>query len=104
MEAFLEVLGLLVLRLGVPLVITLLISSWLMKLDQKWHDAEIARQTRVLPTHDAPHCWEVMGCDPTKRDSCPAYRMRPLPCWLARQRLSGRVQEQCLNCLVFQTA
>jgi hypothetical protein len=92
--------ALFLLRVGLPLGITLLAGYLLSRLDAKWQADEAAR--RSLPA--APCCWEIMGCDPAKLAACPVRRLRPLPCWMARQRLEGRIPERCFDCEVFVTA
>jgi hypothetical protein len=92
--------ALLLLRVGLPVAITVLAGYLLSRLDAKWQADELAHQN--LPS--APRCWEIMGCDPAKRAACPACRLRPLPCWMAQQRLEGRIPERCFSCEVFLTA
>ncbi|MBI3363242.1 MAG: hypothetical protein HY023_19240 [Chloroflexi bacterium] len=93
------------LRLGVPLLITILVGHMLSRLDAKWQARE---QERLMhdssPAPEIPSCWEIRGCDPAQREKCPAYGLRPLPCWLAWRRLTGRVPECCFDCEVFLTA
>lgn len=101
------VVALFALRLGVPLLITLLIGRWLARLDAKWQAEELARESPPGPSAaraEPPRCWEVRGCDPAACEKCPAYQLRPLPCWLAFRRLTGRVPERCFACAVFLKA
>ena len=49
MEASLQVLavvGMFILRLGVPLVITLMVGYWLRQLDARWQAEALARKAR----------------------------------------------------------
>ncbi len=97
--------GLFVLRIGLPLTVSLLIGHLLSKLDEKWQADELARQTASTPAkRTAPPCWEVKGCDAAAREACPGYLLRPLPCWLAHRRVTGRLPQRCFTCQVFQAA
>lgn len=99
--------GLLALRCGLPLLITLLIGRWLSRLDAKWQAEEAARAAcagSMAARVEAPRCWEIKGCDPAMRATCPAHALRPLPCWWAFRRLNGRVPERCYACAVFLQA
>jgi len=55
-----------------------------------------------LTIHDeaAPkHCWEILRCPPEKREACPAYVRRDVPCWVAVGLAKGRrISEVCVNC------
>lgn len=97
---------LLALRLGVPVLVTLLVSYLLARLDEKWQAEELARspagQRGIL--REPPRCWEIKGCDPAQSANCPVRRLRPLPCWLAQRRLTGRIPDQCFGCPVFANA
>lgn len=44
-------------------------------------------------------CWQVRKCGDSQRLSCPAFKSRWLPCWVA-VRLGRSVQQfSCLSCL-----
>jgi hypothetical protein len=95
------VVGLFVLRCGLPLAILLAIGYFLRRLDDKWQAEQLARrQTRMV----APRCWEIKGCNPAAHAACAACRLRPLPCWMAWRKIEGRVPERCFTCLVFLNA
>jgi hypothetical protein len=94
------VVALLLLRLGVPVLFTLLVSYLLSRLDAKWK-AERAAYTQLA---QGPRCWEIRGCDAATCLICPAYKAWPVPCWITRQRESGRVPEACFTCKVFLSA
>ena len=110
MDAILEglfvVLGLL-LRLGVPIGVTILIARFLRKLDSRWRtEAEQVLEgaganlgTLVLPTP----CWDAMSCPPERRETCPAYQESGIPCW-ERFRVNGNLQDACVRCNVLQGA
>ena len=99
--------GLFGLRVGVPLIITLVIGHLLARLDARWQTAELGRRAKAEASSRAiepPRCWEINGCNPGAREKCPAYQLRPLPCWLAFRKLQGRLPERCFGCPVFAAA
>ena len=108
MEAILIVVGMFVLRLGVPLAITLGIGYGLRRLDAKWETeaqanrdrAAVPAKVKALRMSEQP-CWEVKGCDENRRTDCPACRLLDIPCWVARLRATGWLPIECHNCELF---
>ena len=48
-------------------------------------------------------CWEIQGCSPEQRESCPSWTERGTPCWdLARK--SGTNSRHCYACPVYLSA
>jgi hypothetical protein len=108
MEEILAVVGLFLLRLGVPLAITLAVGYWLRRLDAKW-EAEALRQwaeeeppeaLKALDKAEQP-CWELKGCNGASRAKCPACKYSDIPCWVARLRASGQMPAECYGCELF---
>ncbi len=101
--------GMFLLRLGVPLVITLLVGYLLRRLDAKWQ-AEAQMQLGAAPAQGpavpapaltrlaAQPCWIEKGCDEARRARCPAPKRPNIPCWLARRQAEGRLPAECYNC------
>lgn len=87
------------LRLGIPVGLSILIGWLLRRLDARWQaeaESELAQlQARTTP---AP-CWEVHHCPPGMRQRCPAYNQPNVPCW-EHQRANGQLQAACLTCKV----
>ncbi len=104
MQTFQDILAifwLFVLRIGVPLAITLAVGYWLEKK---------LRAPVTEPTHEikpvleqAAHCWEIKGCPPEAFQKCPAFLRQDLPCWLANQVATGVVKTGCSTCGLFKT-
>jgi len=97
---FSVVLGL-VLRLIIPVVITLALVYFLRRLDARWQ-AE-AEQLLLLPVVEKPKCWETCGCSVDERINCPGYQTNQ-PCWQAFRNEDGHLKERCLDCNVFRHA
>lgn len=101
------VVALFVLRLGVPLGVTLLVGWLLHRLDLSWQ-AELAEERKQAMQTDrlqpAVRCWEVWHCPVERLRACPAYTHRETPCWQHFRDSSNRLREACLSCQVFRTA
>lgn len=98
-----------ILRLGLPLLVTVAIVYWLRRLDARWQAealqerssisvAPIATTIKPLPSP----CWIVRSCPEEKRNHCPAYAQPELACWSARKQADGRLPSLCLTCLLFK--
>lgn len=87
-----------VLRIGVPLMITLMIGWWLQRLLE---EKEPAAEPQGTSAKGEPHCWEVKKtCDALRAQS--AATQRPdLPCWLALQVSGSGLTEACYSCPLF---
>ena len=48
-------------------------------------------------------CWEIQGCAPEARASCPALQDRSAPCWDLARRADDRTN-QCFECQVYLSA
>ncbi len=91
------ILGLL-LRIGIPLVISGVLFFFLKRLDERWQ-----KQARILPLVPAgKRCWEINGCAPSKKKQCPAFAQPNLPCWQVFRGKDGTLKETCLGCAVFR--
>jgi hypothetical protein len=106
-----SIIGILVLRLGVPLAVTGTLAWWLRRLDNRWqaenraeywaenwgrqHVEAVKGQERQQP------CWMVRGCSAEDRAACAAYGRPTLPCWLVRLRREGKLPKACVGCELF---
>jgi hypothetical protein len=89
------------LRLGLPVLITLVAIYFLRRLDALWQAQ--AKQENHRPIVAKADCWKVKGCTPEQRQACAALSS-PLPCWQAFRLKDGRLKEECLSCEVFLKA
>ncbi len=122
----LYIIGLFVLRLGVPIAITLTIAYFLHRLDARWEkearlEQEAGRVTKEAekkkgvslpqPVMPAPMpialdsygkpCWEIKDCDSIQTADCPARQDSSVPCWQARRQEEGRIPLECYHCEIF---
>jgi hypothetical protein len=112
------IVGMFILRLGVPLAITLAAGYWLRRMDAKWEAEALARQAEdtlaqqegdvesmieMLKVIEQP-CWILNECPKSAFIQCPAYQYSDIPCWLARRRVEGRLPQMCYRCELFTAA
>ncbi len=108
--------GMFILRLGVPLAITLAVGYLLLRLDRKWQaeawaewessklkQGEQAGQAAGRATSSVAEqlCWDLKECSQATREQCPAFKRPNIPCWLARRRAEGRLPAACYDCELF---
>ena len=88
------------LRLIVPLAITILVVIVLRKLDARWQ-AE-AENERAMLVKDKMPCWKEQGF------SMDEIKLRVekdnQPCWQTHRLSSGYLREACLDCEIFLSA
>ena len=96
-------LGLLI-RFGVPLLLTGLAALALRRLDHHWQQQAEHRRPVPLGLGAAPaevRCWETADCPPEKRQACPAFAQPAVPCWQVFRQQTGLLMKSCLSCEVF---
>lgn len=89
------------LRIGVPLLLTIMVGRGLLKLDAKWKEdgqkiriEDITNADRVI---EGMNCWEFFECSDAKRSKCKVLDQSELPCWEIYQKVGGDLAE-CLTC------
>ena len=92
------------LRLGIPIGITLALGWGLRRLDEKWR-AEASQDDHAVITMPKyltiAKCWDVKSCSPKMRENCQAYLHPNIPCWEFR-RSNGSVNKVCQSCEYFK--
>ena len=120
-----------ILRLGIPVLVTVAIAYGLRRLDAKWQaEAEAKAQTKsVVPQAPQPKparigngngagitlplrqpvamaagqpCWSLKGCSESMRANCAAFHQPTIPCWSARTNAEGRLPAGCKDCTLYQ--
>jgi hypothetical protein len=99
------VLGMFVLRLGVPVAITLALGYWLEKwlqppaeekpeMRRRMDWVRRAKSTRITQLH----CWDLAQGEAARSAESAAVRHPDLPCWLALQMEGYTVRPECFLC------
>ena len=107
---------LIVLRLGIPIAVTVLIAWGLRRLDARWQAEAAAQQSSravaagdldagavTSPLAAQQPCWELNNCSDAQRGNCPACAALDIPCWMARLRADGKLPARCYGCALFRT-
>ena len=97
--SFLAVLTGLLVRLAIPIAVTVVAVYFLRKLDINW---KTEAQLVPVPVQKL-ECWKVNGCSPAQKKNCVAASS-PLPCWQCFRQSNGYLQEKCISCGVFLDA
>lgn len=93
----------LLLRLALPIAMTLIAVYVLRKLDAHWQaqaEAELAGQAEKIKR---PECWKIKNCPLEQRQNCLAFLATDF-CWQVYRLPNGQLQEKCLTCEVFLDA
>lgn len=90
-----------VIRLGVPIALTVGLVYFLRRLDERWQ-ADVEEQTDLIAENVG--CWEINNCPKYQREKCKAYAQPDRPCWQVFRSSNGQLQERCVGCDVFQNA
>jgi hypothetical protein len=91
----------LLLRLAIPIAITLLAVYILRKVDERWQE-EAAQVPPAVAVQKVP-CWDIKNCPAEQRSNCPSPTSVE-PCWQVHRLPNGYLREECLNCQVFHQA
>ena len=89
----------LVVRLALPLVITILAVSYLRKLDDRWQ----SEAEKEEPKPDPEQSWDLEDC-PIEHGKVSPAAFSLFPCWQMNRLSNGYLNEQCLTCKVFRNA
>jgi len=90
-----------VLRLGIPIGLTIALGWFLRRLDARWREeAEQYKQVTYREVFIAPsieRCWDYNNCSQDLREGCLAYQYQESPCWEIF-RLNGSIRNKCRQC------
>lgn len=97
--AFLLLSGGLLVRLALPVAITIVLVYSLRKLDSRWQADAQSEPVAI----EKPECWRLKGCSLEQRNRCPAFSS-PLPCWQVFRLPNGYLRKECISCRIFVDA
>ncbi len=89
-----------VLRIGVPLLITLMLGAWLKHFLEE-REAKELPESRPLTLAAQQHCWDIKQSAETEQARSAAAQRPDLPCWLALQVGGTGLKEMCYTCPAF---
>jgi hypothetical protein len=99
-NAFLAIMAGLLVRLALPIAITVFLVALLRHMDARWQqEAELFATQPV----EKVKCWEIKGCPSDQREACEGARSEK-PCWQALRLDNGDLRGACLDCEVFRHA
>jgi hypothetical protein len=101
-NTFLALLAGLLLRLAIPIGLTVIFVYLLTRLDKRWQ-SEAAPMLEADQPRNAG-CWDVKHCSAEDRARCSAYAHPETPCWQYYRQESGLLPERCIGCDVFKKA
>jgi hypothetical protein len=99
-----------VVRIGIPIAITLAFGWWLEKRMAPPAQVEEEKETRPLPRYTRTGniiqipCWDLKRCESSVRAQCAAFQHPDLPCWLALQADGGKLRPECFTCALYKPA
>lgn len=100
------ILGLLV-RIGIPVAVTIFVVGWLRHLDAHWQEQADLELTALGVKYRMPAnrgCWKINACSSESTAGCKAYAHPEMPCWQVFRGQNGALQEKCIGCKVFKEA
>jgi len=104
LNAALAILLGLMIRFGVPLLLTGLAAWGLRRLDHHWQQQ--AEHSRPAPlglgaASAEVRCWETTDCPAAVRQACPAFAQPAAACWQVFRQQTGMLMKACMTCEVF---
>lgn len=95
-----------ILRIGIPIGLTILLARFLRRLDARWREEaeqqaieiklSAQRQTLLNLWLDQP-CYTIKNCTAQEQKTCQAFTQVDKPCWEIRQS-NGSLEKKCLEC------
>jgi hypothetical protein len=101
-EFYAVFIGLLI-RVGIPILVTGGLVYILHRLDVRWQREEMMHQQGKKPETGQKLCWEQKNCPAAQMATCPALNSDQ-PCWQVFRESNGYLAQKCLKCEVFRSA
>ena len=91
-------------RFGLPILITALVVWSLRRLDARWQAEIEERKIQSLDEVEVQkiQCWDLKNCAEIEREECVAYQNPAIPCWQQFRNGRGELREECLECEIFR--
>src|SRR3970282_943783 len=97
----------LLIRFGIPILLTGLAAWGLRRLDQRWQRQSEHIRLAPLGGGAAPaggRCLAQNDWPEARREACAAYARPSVPCWQVFREQTGYLSTGCLGCAVFLNA
>jgi hypothetical protein len=91
---------LLVLRVAIPIAVTIAFIGLLKWLDERWKKEADVEGGQLVKVGNVG-CWEINNCPEEMRAGCKAYNNPDTPCWQVFRDKDGRLRERCIGCDIF---
>ncbi len=92
------------LRFGIPVLLTVGVVYLLRKLDARWQKDSQDRLAEAVSLVPTIRCWLLKDCPQERMEQCPVYKQGGKPCWQFFRGPHGLLREKCLGCDVFHDA
>ena len=89
-------------RIGIPIALTVLVIFWLRRLDERWQLEAQSQRPETAEIIKNIGCWEINNCSSEQRAGCIAFNHPETPCWQHFRNGNGSLREGCLACQVFR--
>lgn len=105
-QGLLLAIGWVLLRFGLPVLVTGLLIWIFSRLDSRWKEDALSGRKAMIRDGVIPlmKCWVFRDCPPEKRRDCLAFQEKYVPCWQVFRDANGNLQNKCLGCDVFRKA
>lgn len=104
LNAVLAVLVGMLIRFGLPILITAAIVWSLKRLDSRWQAEITERRERSMEgvAVQKVKCWDLHNCSEVQRKECVAFQNPSIPCWQHYRNGNGELRQECLECEIFR--
>jgi hypothetical protein len=99
----LSVVLLFLLRVLIPIAITIAFIGLLKWLDERWKKESDVEDSQLVKVGNVG-CWEFNKCPDEMRADCKAFNNPDQPCWQIFRDRNGKLQERCIGCDIFRQA
>ena len=105
-HGFIYAVGWFLIRFGIPILATIALCYFFKKLDARWQaEGEAYRKKAGIElVKTVVPCWVINNCPEDKKEKCPAYQDKKIPCWQQFRSRNGELQERCIGCGVFRAS
>lgn len=103
-EGLLIAIGWVLLRFGLPIIMTILVVRFFKRLDERWaaEGENYRKEIGIAISPQKVRCWLLNNCPEEKYTNCEAYQNQSIPCWQHFRGANRELKERCMGCAVFR--